>query len=58
MSEENKYLEKCPECQSNDISYEEWESEDTICSCKMYCQECDFVGIQYYKVNGWERYEE
>lgn len=50
-------MDECPDCQSNDIIYEDWEAQDTTCTCIMYCQNCDFKAIQYYKVDGWQRYE-
>jgi hypothetical protein len=53
-----KILVKCPDCESPDISYEDWEAQDTICTCLMCCEECDFKAIQYYKADGWERCED
>jgi hypothetical protein len=56
-----KILFKCPDCESPHMSYEEWESGEInlpipyTCSCKIYCEKCDFVGRQYYKVDGWDR---
>ena len=45
----------CPNCESDDVSIEDWDYyEESLCR-KMYCPHCDHVWREYYLItyNGY-----
>jgi hypothetical protein len=50
----NGTLEKCPRCDSDDISAGEWNGAKNFASCSVTCNKCDCSWTETFTIPSWE----
>ena len=49
-------LNKCPKCNSDEISASNYESGSNDISCDVICEKCGIQWFEIYKAVSWETY--
>lgn len=50
----NGTLEKCPRCDSNDISAGDWNGSPNAASCSVTCNKCNCSWTETFTASSWE----